>query len=42
MYRPKLLGQGLRGFAYAQTSRRTYITDAEVESARRYCLTQLQ
>ncbi|KAG5665829.1 hypothetical protein KAF25_009954 [Fusarium avenaceum] len=42
MYRPKVLGQGLRGFVYARTSRRTYITDAEVESARRYCLTQLQ
>ncbi|KAI1071132.1 hypothetical protein LB507_009590 [Fusarium sp. FIESC RH6] len=42
MYRPRVLGQGLRGFAYARTCRRTYITDADVESARRYCLTQLQ
>ncbi|KAF5664151.1 phytoene synthetase ribosomal s6 [Fusarium heterosporum] len=42
MYRPRLLGQGLRSFAYVRTCRRTYITDAEVESARRYCLTQLQ
>ncbi|RTE72993.1 hypothetical protein BHE90_012590 [Fusarium euwallaceae] len=41
MYRPRLLGQGLRGFAHARTSRRTYITDADVESARRYCYTQL-
>ncbi|RGP61771.1 phytoene synthetase/ ribosomal protein s6 [Fusarium sporotrichioides] len=42
MYRPRILGQGLRGFTHAQTCRRTYITDADVESARRYCLTQLQ
>ncbi|KAL2682754.1 hypothetical protein Neosp_007209 [[Neocosmospora] mangrovei] len=42
MYRPRLLGQSLRGFAHARTSRRTYITDADVESARRYCYTQLQ
>ncbi|KAF4961072.1 hypothetical protein FSARC_10306 [Fusarium sarcochroum] len=42
MYRPRLLGQGLRGFTHARTCRRTYITDADVESARRYCLTQLQ
>ncbi|KAI8403652.1 hypothetical protein FOFC_17094 [Fusarium oxysporum] len=42
MYRPRLLGQSLRGFTHARTCRRTYITDADVESARRYCLTQLQ
>ncbi|KAF5708980.1 putative ribosomal mitochondrial [Fusarium globosum] len=42
MYRPRLLGQNLRGFTLARTCRRTYITDADVESARRYCLTQLQ
>ncbi|KAJ3522072.1 hypothetical protein NM208_g13015 [Fusarium decemcellulare] len=42
MYRPRLLGQSLRGIAHARTSRRTYITDADVESARRYCFTQLQ
>ncbi|TVY66163.1 NADH dehydrogenase (ubiquinone) complex I, assembly factor 6 [Fusarium oxysporum f. sp. cubense] len=42
MYRPRLLGQSLRGFSHARTCRRTYITDADVESARRYCLTQLQ
>ncbi|KAH7244077.1 Squalene/phytoene synthase-domain-containing protein [Fusarium redolens] len=41
MYRPRLLGQSLRGFTHARTCRRTYITDADVESARRYCLTQL-
>lgn len=42
MHRPRLLGQGLKGLARAHSSRRTYITDADVESARRYCLTQLQ
>ncbi|KAK7420317.1 hypothetical protein QQZ08_010450 [Neonectria magnoliae] len=44
MHRPRLLGQGLRGLARAgaHSSRRTYITDADVESARRYCLAQLQ
>ncbi|KAL6399211.1 phytoene synthetase/ ribosomal protein S6 [Ilyonectria robusta] len=41
MHRPRLLGQGLKGLARAHSSRRTYITDADVESARRYCLTQL-
>ncbi|KAF4982521.1 hypothetical protein FZEAL_1872 [Fusarium zealandicum] len=42
MYRARLAGQSLRGFAHARTSRRTYITDADVESARRYCFTQLE
>ncbi|CAF3438329.1 unnamed protein product [Fusarium graminearum] len=42
MYRPRILGQGLRGFTHGRTCRRTYITDADVQSARRYCLTQLQ
>ncbi|CAM1509854.1 Fc.00g001890.m01.CDS01 [Cosmosporella sp. VM-42] len=40
---PLLLGRGLKRLSQVQTpGRRTYITDADVESARRYCLTQLQ
>ncbi|KAI5457612.1 Squalene/phytoene synthase [Mariannaea sp. PMI_226] len=46
MHRPKLLGSGIQGLAraraYGLSARRSYITDADVESARRYCYTQLQ
>ncbi|KAH7140829.1 Squalene/phytoene synthase-domain-containing protein [Dactylonectria macrodidyma] len=41
MHRPRLLGQVLKGLARAHSNRRTYITDTDIESARRYCLTQL-
>ncbi|GJN82384.1 hypothetical protein PLIIFM63780_005924 [Purpureocillium lilacinum] len=42
MHRPQFaLGRGLRRLAPSPSSRRGYVTDADVESARRYCLTQL-
>ncbi|KAH7307998.1 Squalene/phytoene synthase-domain-containing protein [Stachybotrys elegans] len=40
MHRPRVLSNGLRTFVRAKG--RTYVTDADVESARRYCFTQLQ
>lgn len=47
MKRPQLLRNGLRRLAYSPVpvpavSRRTYITEADISSARKYCLTQLQ
>ncbi|KFA47259.1 hypothetical protein S40293_05506 [Stachybotrys chartarum IBT 40293] len=41
MFRPRVLGNGLQRLVQAG-GRRTYVTDADVESARRYCYTQLQ
>lgn len=44
MHRPGILGNGLKRLASAPRSRRSFATatDADVESARRYCLKQLQ
>ncbi|KAM0464138.1 hypothetical protein ACHAPV_002685 [Trichoderma viride] len=44
MHRPGFLGNGLKRLASAPRSRRSFatVTDADVESARRYCLKQLQ
>ncbi|EHK46698.1 phytoene synthetase/ ribosomal protein S6 [Trichoderma atroviride IMI 206040] len=44
MHRPGILGNGLKRLASAPRSRRSFatVTDADVESARRYCLKQLQ
>ncbi|KAK5994425.1 NADH dehydrogenase (ubiquinone) complex I [Cladobotryum mycophilum] len=42
MIRPQLIGNGLKRLTYAPRSCRGYVTDADVESARRYCLAQLQ
>ncbi|KAL7788357.1 squalene/phytoene synthase [Trichoderma ceciliae] len=42
MHRPSVLGNGLKRLASAPRSRRGYVTDADVESARRYCLTQFR
>ncbi|KYK56611.1 putative ribosomal protein MRP17, mitochondrial [Drechmeria coniospora] len=41
MHRPQLAGQSLKRFSSALRSCRGYVTEADVESARRYCLTQL-
>lgn len=41
MHWPRLGGNGLKRLACAPASWRRYVTDADVESARRYCLTQL-
>lgn len=40
MRRP--LGTSLNRLAWAPVNRRRYVTDADVETARRYCLQQLQ
>ncbi|KOS20965.1 NADH dehydrogenase (ubiquinone) complex I [Escovopsis weberi] len=49
MQRPRILRNGLKRLAAADTAaaaapscRRSYITDADVASARRYCMTRLQ
>ncbi|KAH8127676.1 putative phytoene synthetase/ ribosomal protein S6 [Trichoderma asperelloides] len=44
MHRPGFLGNGLKRLVSAPRSRRSFatVTDADVESARRYCLKQLQ
>ncbi|KKO99623.1 hypothetical protein THAR02_08269 [Trichoderma harzianum] len=44
MHRPSILtrGNGLKRLVNAPRSRRSYVTEADVESARRYCLKQLQ
>ncbi|EHK20556.1 uncharacterized protein TRIVIDRAFT_49060 [Trichoderma virens Gv29-8] len=41
MHRPRTLGNGLKRLVPALRSRRSYVTEADVESARRYCLRQL-
>ncbi|KAK7210654.1 hypothetical protein V2G26_017832 [Clonostachys chloroleuca] len=41
MHRPRLLGNGLSRLARA-TQSRSYVTDADIASARNYCLKQLQ
>ncbi|PNY24168.1 NADH dehydrogenase (Ubiquinone) complex I, assembly factor 6 [Tolypocladium capitatum] len=41
MNRPTLAGNGLRRLVRSPATCRRYVTDADVESARRYCLAQL-
>ncbi|OAA40980.1 Squalene/phytoene synthase [Metarhizium rileyi] len=42
MRRPQLIGNSLRRFAHTRPNCRGYVTDADVQSARAYCLKQLQ
>ncbi|KID92651.1 phytoene synthetase/ ribosomal protein S6 [Metarhizium guizhouense ARSEF 977] len=42
MRRPQAIGVSLRRFAHGRPNCRGYVTDADVESARAYCLRQLQ
>jgi len=42
MNRPQILGRGFRGLFNPSRSRRGFVSDADIEGARKYCLNQLR